>query len=171
MTLNKWDLLSSQQDMLRLSDANNSLINWLQLHIGLHTLCACKRKEFLTCGKKPCTLICVLNWGTAFIMMTFNFKYVLRYWLQKPLSVHIIISWSQEGWKKWNGKPLLYMWKWKVGETLGVFGSNLSSEHWLSWRVFRGLPHSLQANARLVPQLCQDCFLSNPVYFFIHQSS
>jgi hypothetical protein len=62
----------------------------------------------------------------------------------------------------------------RVGEAVSLYtrfrealGSNLA----ILSEAFRSFPHSLQANARIVPQLGHDCFLPNPFDFAIQVPS
>jgi hypothetical protein len=51
-----------------------------------------------------------------------------------------------------------------------VLGSILGQNTILT-KVFRGFPHSFQANAGVVPQLCHGRFLPDPFQFIISLSS
>jgi hypothetical protein len=55
-------------------------------------------------------------------------------------------------------------------ESIYIHDSNPGRDNGYT-EVLRGFPESLQANAGIVPQLNNDCFLPNPFQFIIHQSS
>jgi hypothetical protein len=57
----------------------------------------------------------------------------------------------------------------QIGLHLYSGSSNLSQDiGYPGWRSHR-FPQSLQENVRIVPRLCQDCFLHNPIQYVIHQ--
>lgn len=57
----------------------------------------------------------------------------------------------------------------QIGLCLYSGGSNLSQDICYPGWGLHGFPQSHQENARIVPRLCQDCFLHNIFQYIIHQ--